>query len=129
VKHVPKKYPPFTTYFDQQRQQFTRKTPEAPGKLMGGGVYRETFSRLDERPFEVLYADGPSRPNVPVNVLVGLESLKADFGWSDAELYDLFSYDVQVRYALGYQQLSEGDFDLRSLYYFRERVSRYMQEK
>ena len=90
--------------------------------------YRETFCRLDERPFSVLYADCPSRPNVPVNVLVGLESLKADFGWSDAELYDRFSYDVQVRYALGYQQLSEGDFDLRSLYYFRERVSRYMQE-
>lgn len=90
--------------------------------------YRETFSRLDERPFGVLYADCPSRPNVPVNVLVGLESLKADFGWSDAELYDRFCYDVQVRYALGYQQLSEGDFDLRSLYYFRERVSRYTQE-
>jgi hypothetical protein len=90
--------------------------------------YRETFSRLDERPFGVLYADCPSRPNVPVNVMVGLESLKADFGWSDEELYDRFTYDLQVRYALGYQQLGEGDFDLRSLYYFRERVSRYMQE-
>src|SRR5664279_585418 len=90
--------------------------------------YRETFSRLDERPFGVLYADCPSRPNVPVNVLVGLESLKADFGWSDEELYDAFCYNLQVRYALGYQQFGEGDFDLRSLYYFRERVSRYMQE-
>jgi len=45
-----------------------------------GVFYRETFCRLDERPFEVLYADFPSRPNIPVNVLVGLESLKADFG-------------------------------------------------
>ena len=94
-----------------------------------GVFYRETFSRLDERPFSVLYADIPSRPNIPVNVLVGLESLKADFGWSDEELYDAFTYDMQVRYALGYHQLGEGDFDLRSLYYFRERVSRYMQEK
>ena len=94
-----------------------------------GVFYRETFSRLDERPFEVLYADCPSRPNVPVNVLVGLESLKADFGWNDEEMYDAFTYDMQVRYALGYQQLGEGDFDLRSLYYFRERVSRYRQEK
>ena len=89
----------------------------------------ETFCRLDERPFGMLYADFPSRPNIPVNVLVGLESLKADFGWSDEELYDAFSFDIEVRYALGYQQLGEGDFDLRSLYYFRERVSRYMQEK
>ena len=88
--------------------------------------YRETFCRLDERPFGVLYAEFPSRPNISVNVLVGLESLKADFGWSDEELYDAFTYDMQVRYALGYHQLGEGDFDLRSLYYFRERVSRYM---
>jgi hypothetical protein len=72
-----------------------------------GVFYRETFSRLDERPFGVLYADIPSRPNIPVFVLVGLESLKADFGWSDADLYDRFAYDMQVRYALGYQQLSE----------------------
>jgi hypothetical protein len=33
-----------------------------------------------------------------------------------------------VRYALGYRQLGEGYFDLRTLYYFRERLSRYMQE-
>jgi hypothetical protein len=38
-----------------------------------GVFYREFFSRLDEEPFAVLYADMPSRPNVPVNVLVGLE--------------------------------------------------------
>ena len=93
-----------------------------------GAFYRETFCRLDESAFAVLYADIPSRPNLPVNVLVALESLKAASGWSDEELYDRFSYDMQVRYALGYQQLGEGDFDLRSLYYFRGRVGRYMQE-
>jgi hypothetical protein len=44
-------------------------------------------------------------------------------------MYDAYCYDMQVRYALGYRQLGEGDFDLRTLYYFRERLSRYMQEK
>lgn len=83
-----------------------------------GVFYRETFWRLDERPFVVLYAEFPTRPNIPVNVLVGLESLKAGFGWSDEGLYDAFTYDRQVCYALGYHQLGEGDFDLRSLYYF-----------
>ncbi len=94
-----------------------------------GVFYRETFCRLDESPFAVLYADLPSRPNVPVNVLVGLESLKSHFDWSDEELYDAFSYDLQVRYALGYREFGEGDFDLRSLYYFRERVACYQQEQ
>lgn len=93
-----------------------------------GVFYREVFSRLDEGIFAGLYADVPSRPNVPVNVLVGLETLKAGFGWSDEELYDAFAYDLQVRYALGYRNLGEGDFDLRTLYYFRARLSRYNQE-
>jgi len=94
-----------------------------------GVFYREFFSRLDEGPFAVLYADMPSRPNFPVNVLVGLEYLKAGFGWSDEEMYEAFLYNLQVRYALGYDEFGTGYFDLRTLYYFRERLSRYMQEK
>jgi hypothetical protein len=94
-----------------------------------GVFYREFFSRLDEEAFVVLYSDLPSRPNVPVNVLVGLEYLKAGFGWSDEEMYEAFLYNLQVRYALGYDEFGKGHFDLRTLYYFRERLSRYMQEK
>jgi hypothetical protein len=93
-----------------------------------GVFYREYFCRLQEDPFAVLYADLPSRPNTPVNVLLGLETLKAGFGWSDEELYDHFIFDVQVRYALGYRDLKEGDFDLRTLYNFRRRLSQYNQE-
>jgi hypothetical protein len=92
-----------------------------------GEFYRECFSRLREEPFAVLYADGPSRPNIPVNVLVGLETLKAGFGWSDEELYDHFTYDLQVRYALGLHELGEGDFELRTLYNFRQRLSHFNQ--
>jgi hypothetical protein len=94
-----------------------------------GVFYREVFCRLDEKPFAVLYSDLPSRPNAPVNVLVGLEYLKAGFGWSDAEMYEAFLYNLQVRYALGYDEFGKGYFDLRTVYYFRERLSRYMQEK
>jgi hypothetical protein len=93
-----------------------------------GVFYRDFFCRLKEEPFARLYADVPSRPNIPVNVLVGLESLKAGFGWSDEELYDHFVFDLQVRYALGYRDLKEGEFELRTLYNFRQRLSRYYQE-
>jgi len=93
-----------------------------------GVFFQEVFCRLQEDPFAVLYADLPSRPNVPVNLLVGLECLKAGFGWSDEELYDAFLYNVQVRYALGYHALGQGEFDLRTLYNFRQRLSRYSQE-
>ena len=90
--------------------------------------YSEYFVRMDEKPFAVLYSDEPSRPNIPVNVLVGLETLKSGFGWSDAEMYDHFCYDVQVRYALGCRDLSKGHFELRTMYNFRKRVTKHMQE-
>lgn len=94
-----------------------------------GTFYREFFCRIDEEAFGVLYSDVDSRPNVPVNMLVGLEALKAGFGWSDQELYEHFCYDLQVRYALGYDRLGDGDFEIRTLYYFRERLSKYNAEK
>ena len=37
-----------------------------------GTFRREVFERLDERAFAGLYNDIASRPNVPINVLVGL---------------------------------------------------------
>lgn len=93
-----------------------------------GAFYREYFCRIDESAFEVLYAKIPSRPNVPVNVMMGLEALKAGFGWSDEELHDAFLFDVQVRYALGYHQLGEGEFDVRTITNFRKRVVDHQKE-
>lgn len=90
--------------------------------------YREFFSRIDEDVFAILYSDQASRPNIPVNVLVGLETLKAGFGWSDAELEDALAYNIQVRYALGYRELTEGHFELRTVYNFRRRLAQHMQE-
>jgi len=93
------------------------------------GVFRrEFFCRLDERPFAVLYSDEPSRPNTPINVMVGLEALKSGFGWSDEEMHNAFLFDLQVRYALGYENIGEGDFELRTVYNFRRRVCDHMRE-
>ena len=93
-----------------------------------GVFYQEFLCCLDERPFAVLYSDVASRPNIAINVLLGLETLKAGFGWSDQEMHDAFLFDVQVRYALGYRNLGEGDFDVRSIYNFRQRENDYMGE-
>jgi len=103
--------------------------PEKQLKLLKGSwaniFYQEFFIRIDEEIFAILYSDEPSRPNVPVNVMVGLEVLKAGLGWSDAELYENYCFNLQVRYALGYDRLGDGDFAIRTLYYFRERLSKY----
>jgi len=106
--------------------------PEKQLKLLRGSwanvFYHEFFYRIDEEIFAVLYSSEPSRPNIPVNVMVGLEVMKAGFGWSDAELYENYCFNLQVRYALGYDRLGEGDFAIRTLYYFRERLSKYYLE-
>lgn len=91
--------------------------------------YDQIFVRIDEHRFAVIYSDKPSRPNTPVNILVGLEILKSGFGWSDEEMYDHFCYDLQVRRALGYRDVSEGHFELRTMYNFRLRLTRHMQER
>jgi hypothetical protein len=93
-----------------------------------GTFYHEFFRRINEDLFSILYSDKPSRPNMPVNVLVGLEVLKAAYGWTDEELMDAFIYNMQVRYALGIQRFGELDFDVRTLYNFRRRVAEHMQE-
>lgn len=106
--------------------------PEKQRKMLKASwadtFYREVFSRIDEDIFSVLYSDSPSRPNTAINVLVGLELLKAGNGWSDAELHEHFTFDIQVRYALGYTNLGDGDFAIRTLYYFRDRLSEYYLE-
>lgn len=94
-----------------------------------GTFYHEFFCRLDEAPFAVLYSnDEASRPNTPINLLLGFETLKAGFGWSDEEAFDHFCFDIQVRYAVGLRDLSAGHFDLRTVYNFRQRVAAHMQE-
>lgn len=109
---------------------------ELPPKLQkrleaswAGAFYHGFFRQIDEALFAVLYAEEDSRPNVPVNVLVGLEVLKAGNGWTDEEMYDAFCYDLQVRYALGYRSLAEGHFELRTVYNFRKRLSEHMQKR
>ena len=94
-----------------------------------GTFRREVFARVDESALSVLYATAASRPNVPVNVLLGLEILKAGFGWTDEEMYEAFLFNVQVRYALGYEQLGDGYFAMRTVYELRRRLSRWMRER
>jgi len=111
VSHLPEK----------QRQRLANSWAE--------DFYREVFSRIKEESFAVLYVDFPSRPNVPVNILMGLEVLKSGFGWSDEELHNEYTFNVQVRYALGVHELGESEFDIRTMYNFRQRLSHYNQEQ
>jgi cation transport regulator ChaB len=104
------------------------KVREQLEQSWAGTFYREIFVRIDEQLYARLYADEPSRPNIPVNVLVGLEMLKDGNGWSDQDMYENYCYNLQVRYALGLRNLADGHFELRTVYNFRQRLSQHMQQ-
>jgi len=90
--------------------------------------YTELFCKINEQIFRSLYSDKKSRPNVPINILIGLEILKSGYGWSDEEMYDAYLFNLQVRYALGIRDMDEFVFELRTVYNFRRRVSNYIQD-
>jgi hypothetical protein len=115
------------SFFDTLRE-LPERTRQRLERSWAGTFYREIFCRIDESRFAPLYAEEPSRPNTPVNVQVGLEILKAGFGWSDEEMHDAFLFNLQVRHALGLRRVGEGDFELRTTYNFRRRLSEHMQQ-
>jgi flagellar hook protein FlgE len=87
--------------------------------------YHNYFRKINETVFAALYSNKKSRPNVPVNILLGFETLKAGFGCSDEVMYERFLFDIQVRYALGLNDLDVGYFDLRTIYNFRGALTAY----
>lgn len=106
-----------------------QQLPERSLKRLQGSwaaTFREeVFLRIDEDRFALLYSDKASRPNVPVNLLVGLDILKEGHHWTDEELYEHFLFNLQARYAVGCDQFGQDEFDLRTLYYFRQRLAEY----
>ncbi len=115
----------------QQRKMFTvvDQLPKTAKKILEESwaqtFYDDFFCKLDESVFSVLYSDKKSRPNIPVNILIGFETIKSGFGWSDEELYNHVLFDLQVRYALGLQDFDEQYFDIRTIYYFRATLCEY----
>jgi len=61
-----------------------------------GAFYHQFFCRIDEQPFAILSSEQDSRPTTPVNVLVGFETRKAGFGWSDEEAYYSVKRDTGI---------------------------------
>ena len=89
---------------------------------------QEILLRIDESAFEGMYSDKKSRPNTPINMLLGWEIIKTGAGLDDRSMHERCQFDIQVRHALGLDYLNEGDFSLRTVYNFRSRVREYELE-
>lgn len=86
------------------------------------------FPNINEQPFSVLYANNASRPNTPVNVIIGAMILKEMLGDTDDELVESLMFDVRYQYALHTTSFEEQPLSDRSLSRFRERCITYETE-
>jgi hypothetical protein len=85
--------------------------------------YKEVFCRIPEALFADLYdASAATRPNVPVNQLVGALILQHLKDWTVEELLDHLAFDVKTRAALGLGHFGEEVFCKATLYNFQGRL-------
>lgn len=85
----------------------------------------EIFPAIDEERFSVLYSDKASRPNAPVNVIVGALIIKELFDYSDDEMVENLMLDLHLQYALHTTSFVEQPLSDKSLSRFRKRCYAY----
>ena len=86
------------------------------------------FPKIDEAPYAVLYSDIASRPNTPVNVIIGALILKEYTGQSDDDIKASLMFDVRYQYALHTTSFIEQPLSDRTLGRFRERCITYEKQ-
>ncbi len=84
--------------------------------------FTEVFCKIDESLFSVLYSDKKSRPNAPVNQLVGALILKHLYNWTYQELFSNLNFNLLSRHALGINSLNEGIFCEASIFNFQNKL-------
>lgn len=80
------------------------------------------FSKINESDFRVLYSDKKSRPNTPVNQLVGALILKHLFNWTYDDLFRNLNFNILTRYAIGINSLDEDVFSEATIFNFQNKV-------
>ena len=85
----------------------------------------KVFPAIDENIFSVLYSEKASRPNTPVNVIVGALILKEALNVTDDEIVEAMAFDIRYQYALHTTSFEEQPISDRTLSRFRARVLSY----
>ena len=85
----------------------------------------EIFPAIDEERFRVLYSENASRPNTPVNIIVGALIIKELFDLSDDEMVENLMLDIHYQYALRTTSFEEQPLSDKTLSRFRRRCYEY----
>jgi hypothetical protein len=116
-----------------QQISFTDPTNNMPkylkdilDKSWANAFQKYTFPNINEDRFSVLYSDNfATRPNTPVNVIVGLLILKEIFHLTDEELIGSLYFDVRFQFALRTASYEKQPVSINTLTNFRNRLVEY----
>ena len=117
---------------DREAIEFNRLLPQQPklrqrnySQQLGRVFLQIYFCHIDEERFALLYSDNYSRSNVPVNIMIGLLTLKELKQWSDEELISAFYFDYRVQYDLNISDFDKERICINTTGNFRKRLYQY----
>lgn len=113
--------------FDQERW-LTEREKKVLEKSWAKVFADEIFPAIDESRFRVLYSEKASRPNTPVNIIVGALIIKEMFDLSDDEMVENLMLDIHFQYALHTTSFEEQPLSDKTLSRFRKRCYEYEKE-
>lgn len=103
----------------------TAREQKALEKSWAKTFAEDIFPAIDEQRFSVLYSTKASRPNTPVNVIVGALIIKELFDLSDDEVVENLMLDPRYQYALHTTSFEEQPLSDKTLTRFRQRCYEY----
>jgi hypothetical protein len=84
--------------------------------------YRLVFRKIKEEDFTMLFSEGYSRPNAPVNSLVASIILMHHNDWTTEQLFNHVDFDILTRTALGLDTLEDSPFCPATFFNFQNRL-------
>lgn len=107
---------------DDPYHSFPKYVREALHNSWAEFFFEHIFRNINETRFSVLYSENYSRPNAPVNLLVGLLFLKEVNGYTDEELIGSLYFDYRFQYALGITDFAKERICINTIGNFRKRL-------
>lgn len=114
--------------FDDSTFNLTEREKRFLDKSWAKVFAEKVFPAIREEDFSVLYSNKASRPNTPVNVIVGALILKEALGATDDEMVQSLMFDIRYQYALHTTSFDEQPLSDRTLSRFRARCLAYETE-
>lgn len=112
---------------DDPYHSFPKYVREALHNSWAEFFFEHIFRNIDESRFSVLYSKNYSRPNAPVNLLVGLLFLKELTCCTDEELISSLYFDYRVQHALGITDFDKERICINTIGNFRKRLVEYAE--